>query len=258
MPIVFTRDLGYAGAGASQAHLMEDASGNRYFVKFKENAQLTPKILVNEFVAGRLATHLSLPCAECDVAEVDPLLASSILINGVPISTGPHFASKQIDNVYKAFFLRSLIAQCSNKGSFPGIATFDGYTYNVDRNNDGNYLIVATTTGLHFYIIDHGHCFLANWTIAVLQLIVDKWTPPDTILRELYNEITDPPALLGAADDIGAIPDDFIANLVNQIPDDWLPDTPERDELLRYLITKRPKILDLVSNLQTTLFPNCK
>ncbi len=246
-PIIITRNLAPAGKGGSGAQIMADAAGNIYYVKFRENGQLL-KILANEYVAGKIAQRLNLPCPDVHIVELETSLASTIPpINGLAISQGPHFGSSQLNNLYTIPNIRGIIPKCQNTNDFPSIILFDALLYNVDRKNDGNFIVTTTSSGYQFNIIDHGHCFGSYWDEATLTGIVGVWS--DSYLDEMYQTITHLDNFQPVVQTIKAIPDDFFTTLVNEIPVEWLPITQEREALIRFLIAQR-------DNIDTMLFGN--
>jgi len=59
--------------GGAQSHLMRCSDGNLYVVKFQNNPQ-HPRILANEMLATKLASHIGLPVPDAAIVEVDPWL----------------------------------------------------------------------------------------------------------------------------------------------------------------------------------------
>ena len=251
MPIILTRHLAPAEGGSSQAQILADENGNKFYVKFKENAQAL-KVLANEFVAGEIAKKLTLPYPESFVVELIPELAPILPpINGNNISVGPHFGSAMVRDVYRMPG-RQLISQCSNKSDFPLIILFDLLLYNTDRCNDGNYLIVSNPNGFKFFIIDHGHCFSSTWDVNSINSFVGQWS---SFLPEMYETINAHSNMELAIQKIESLDDNYFTNLVVQIPNEWLPNVDERDALRKYLIDQRNSIRQMIE-LNKNKFPN--
>lgn len=255
MPVIqLTRDLGSAPGGSSGARIMADAAGNKYFVKFKENAQGL-RIISNDYLGGKIAQELQLPCPPVFLVEFNNTLAGTLPpINGSNISSGVHFASKEIENLYGFPSAGAgLMSQCINRASYPLIILFDALLHNTDRNNAGNYLFSTDQTGLKFNIIDHGHCFEAYWTIPNLNNLKGAWHGNN--FSELYGFIQSLADFdLGLAS-IEALSDNFFTNLVGEIPDDWLP-LLDKTALIDFLIFQRDHIRQMVIN-NKAKFPNC-
>lgn len=247
--ILITRDLSVAARGNSQPHIMADDSGAEYFVKFKENAQNTVKVLVNEFVAGSIAEHLGLPSPETFIAEIDPMLASTIQVNGQQISTGSHFATKRLANVYNITrpMVPYFITSCSNSDKYAPIISFDIYTFNVDRNNIGNFLIIRKGTTFEFFIIDNGHCFNFAWDENMLPQLVGLW-PYNGVLAAMVTQITAASNFDAAITNIENIDNIFINNLVDDIPKDWILTANESTALKYYLKNQRQRLRQLIFN----------
>ena len=62
--------------GGSQAHLMRADDGHCYVVKFANNPQ-HPRVLANEWLAGRLAQALGLPVPPMAMIQVPPELVAA-------------------------------------------------------------------------------------------------------------------------------------------------------------------------------------
>lgn len=250
---LMTRNLAQAPGGSSGVRIMADADGRQYFVKFKENGHFL-KALTNEYVAGKIAERLGLPVPQAHIVYIDPLLVPTLQpINHTPVSAGPHFATCALENVYAGPLLKSYIARCVNKSIYPLIILFDALLYNCDRRLQGNFVITTSSSTYTFNIIDHGFCFGTNWDCEILRTVQGRWS--DAYLPEMYATIQDATDFNNALQLIAAITDDFFINLVEQIPEDWLPDQKERKALIQFLILQRNSISTMLSaNLHK--FPN--
>src|SRR5213080_1447169 len=88
--------------GGSKAHLIRASDNNLYIVKFQNNPQHI-RILVNEYLGGKLGALLGLPMPEVKVIEVSEWLISNtpelhIEFAGlsIPCSPGLQFGSRYI------------------------------------------------------------------------------------------------------------------------------------------------------------------
>jgi hypothetical protein len=251
--ILLTRDLAPAPKGSAGTRIMADKEGNRYYVKFKENSQFL-KVLANEYVAGKIAETLELPAPIVHIVDIDPLLVPAMApINQLAISAGPHFGSAELPNLYTLPSIRSIVGQCHNADQYPAIILFDALLYNSDRRNDGNYVVTTSVEGLKFNIIDHGFCFGTMWDKEMLKGICGEWS--NAYLPEMYSMINSRNEFDLPLQMIEVLSDDFFANLVVQIPADWLPDLTERATLVQFLIYQRNHIKEMLeANLHK--FPN--
>ena len=251
--ITVTRHISAAGVGGSGAQVFADANGEQYYVKYQENGQ-NLRVLANEYVAGQIAKTNKLLCPDSFLITIDNLLLTTLApINGHPISSGPHFGSKRMNNLYSGPALRSLIPKCSNISDYAGIILFDAWLYNTDRRNDGNYLILTEGSNYNFCIIDHGHCFGMNWTNVLLQTYLTEWS--NAYLDEMYALINGRVDFDAAIDEINLRDDTFISNLVDAIPTQWLSDASESAALKKYLSVKRDDMENLL-NTNSAKFPN--
>jgi len=244
-PITLTRDLGVMPIGITKAHEMADADGKFYIVKFKENALGSVKVLINEYVAGKIAEHLDLPCAKCYIAEIDSTLAPTIEINGIPVSVSSHFAVEKLNDIYVVPFIFKLIPTCQNKDKYPDIMNFDVWLYNWDRNNSGNYLILTKPDGYHFYIIDHGHCFNLDWSVVILAGMIGAFAPK-SLIPQMSELVTTDVQMEGAITKIEAIDDNFLRNLVDDVPADWIVDPLDKDALKDYIVQQKKELRKLI------------
>ena len=255
--IKIVRHIGPMERGGSKPQLMTGEDGSNYVLKFKENRQ-GPKVPVNELVANRIARSLELPCPEGVIAEIDSKVIEEFNLEkhtGWQVSPGDHFATEQLANVYQNA-PRNLIREVVNQDQFPGIILFDLFTLNSDRNNEGNF---AITTGpgkkLRLHIIDHGHCFSGPQWGEELSSIVGSWKP--SVFPEMVESISGMDTFQLFIQRILGLDDDFIANAVNNIPDQWVLSDSERGALMTFIRGQRNKVQSIIEN-NKNLFPNLK
>ena len=98
MPVLARRPLRRMRGGA-QAFLMEAADGHHYVVKFSDNPQHR-RVLVNEYVASILLSHLDIAQPETRVIEVSadllrdhPDVYIQLGASRRPVTPGWHFGS---------------------------------------------------------------------------------------------------------------------------------------------------------------------
>src|SRR5438477_486280 len=115
--------------GGAQSHLMRASDGNFYVVKFQNNPQ-HPRVLVNEWLATRMAERIGLPVATPEILDYMP---ESLLDES-------HVRNLEI---------------------FPGALAFDKWTC----NGDGRQMVYWRKGRERKYtatLIDQGYCFNAG------------------------------------------------------------------------------------------------
>ncbi|HWY07678.1 MAG TPA: HipA family kinase [Candidatus Acidoferrales bacterium] len=161
--------------GGSQPHLMRCSDGHYYVVKFANNPQGL-RILANEYLAGRLAKLLGLPCPEICVLEVKeelvrltPVLSIQCPHGGYPAATGLAFGSQYPSRRYGAnrtllsvveLGPASRLGRVENLSDLTGILMFDKWTSNIDSRQ----ILCLPRPTKHWrtyrlYMIDNGFCF---------------------------------------------------------------------------------------------------
>lgn len=250
------RHLGPAGGGGSQSQVLGTEDGVRYVVKFKENSQ-GKRVLVNELIANGIARYLELPCPTGVIIEVSEsfLNASKLTLPGKPVSSGLHFGTLDIMDGNYQRPPRSLIPGARNVDKFPSVLLFDILTMNHDRCNEGNFLIKPDGSVYDFYIVDQGHCFgQPNWDASIVAK-VGTWN------RNAFPEITQTiegvEPFRGAIDKIKAMDDSLIAQIIEEVPDEWDLNTDERKALQAFILGQRNKIEDIILS-HKDLFPKWK
>jgi hypothetical protein len=244
--VKMARPLSATGQGSSGAQYMASDDGTQYVVKFKENGQGL-RVLVNELVANAIALHLDLPCPKGVIAEIsDELIKIANIppIQGRAVSSGCHFATKRIMNPYSNPPTQ-LIGQASNRNTYPGIVLFDILTFNSNRNNAGNYIVVNAGANIEFYIIDHGHCFgNPNWDVSLVQKI-GTWNSQN-LMNEIAECITGNDPFRIYIQKIRSISDDFINKIIDEVPAEWQLLQSEKEALRSFLIGQRDRIEEII------------
>ena len=241
--------MGPAGPGGSKAQVITCDDGRDYVVKFKENPQGL-RVLVNELVAGELASLLELPCAEVATVEIQSdflELNRELRSQYSPmVSTGSHFGIVEVKEKWR-HPPRPLIARVANKEDLPGIVLFDVWTLNGDRNNDGNYLIVRPSFApkrFYFSTIDHGLCFgRPGWDMSISAQVDSR---DFQILPELANEIRGPDPFAQHLSKAESVTDAQLEAIVNGVPADWQVTTGERQSLANFLKSRRGKLAQIL------------
>jgi hypothetical protein len=134
--------------GGSQAHLMSCSDGRFYVVKFHNNPQ-HPRILINEYLAGKLARLLGLPCPDICLVDVQqdlihrtPELSFELPRPPNPVAAGLAFGSEHPSRNGRAYrTMQSVLelrqasapARVENLSDLFGILIFDKWTSNTDN-----------------------------------------------------------------------------------------------------------------------------
>jgi hypothetical protein len=231
--------LSDAAEGGSKSIVVRCDDNARYTLKFKENGQ-SPRVLVSEFVGSQLALAVGVPTPEGVLVSVEqpfldgnPSLAKRY---ARPVSTGIHFGSKMVRNVY-ARAPRSLIPRVRNLSDLPAVVAFDVLTNNTDRDNNGNYLLIRPDhhpRDLDFVAIDFGHCFGGpNWNVDV-DKAVGTWCGAS--ITELNTLISGADPFRVPLDRLKDLSRDEIDAIVNSVPSEWNLSADEASALKRFIV----------------------
>ncbi|MBP1168742.1 MULTISPECIES: HipA family kinase [unclassified Paenibacillus] len=223
--------------GYSKPQLIRFDDGQEYVVKFRNNPSGT-RILVNEYIASRLAELLCLPVP---AFKIMPIPRSFIDQNpAIPsrFEGGNQFATLFIPHCTS--LNRDLHTpkqlQIVNRSALAGMIVFDKWIGNTDRK-DNNLLLQPVGEGAYQVImIDHGRCFSdAKWKVKTLRKMPDM----EKILKVhqwCASYLESPQELVLAADQIVSLPEDSIYQVVDSIPEDWEVSGEEREAVARHLI----------------------
>lgn len=245
--------------GGSQPHLMRCSDGHYYVVKFANNPQGS-RVLVNEFIAGKLAKLLELPCPDASLVEVGealihltPELAIELPHMNIPVESGLTFGSqypsyrsgnrRMIANLID-FSPGGVTEQVENLSDFLGILMFDRWTCNTDHRQV-LFLPQSTTTGRRYRIlmIDNGFCFNGA-----------HWNFPNCALIGLYEDRTVYRHILGMKSFetwLGQlelkVTCEELMNIAEGIPAEWLPEgTAALTGLLECLFRRKNLVPELI------------
>jgi len=238
--------------GGSQSHLMLCEDNQFYVVKCCNNPQHS-RVLVNDYLASRLARSVGLPVPTVEVVEVSewliehtPELHVQLAHETVRCQPGLQFGSKYAvhplqGTVFDYLPCELLATRVRNLEAFAGILAFDKWTGNADgrqvafwkHSRDRKYTAC---------FIDQGYCFNAG-----------EWTFPDYPLRGVYarNEVYE--AISGWhsfepwLSRIESAKEDKVWGIVDDIPPQWYsPDNAELEKLVRTLLLRRKHVRELI------------
>lgn len=253
--------------GGSQSQLMRCDDQNLYVVKFQNNPQGL-RVLVNELVAGRLASRIGLPVPAATVVNVEErliALTDELVIqmqrSRGPCSSGVQFASRYLGppefmRVYDLLPSYEM-KRVDNPAQFCGMLAFDKWTCNTD----GRQVVFVQRIGdtlLEPQMIDQGFCFGAC-----------NWDFPDAPLRGIYlhhdfyqqvRSIDSFEPWLTRIESLTNIPSP--ESILDEVPSEWC----DRDRhlvarMLERLFCRRTRVRDLIEQTRKAaedVFPNWK
>lgn len=245
------------GRGVTAPHIVQANDGEVYIVKFQTN-RIGPKVLVNELLASRLGEWWELCFPPSGIIEISQEVLAQSPNLARQISPGLHFASQYLRGC--RYINRHLLHKAINKQEMAGIMLFDHLFHNVDRTrNPRNLLIRQEDKGWRLYAIDHSHLFYrGNWSEESLGKLIDRVV----INRQraygvLLNQYLSKADFLPYLERVNATSDAIFANLVMEVPQEWLPGAKERELLTTWLCQRRSYADILVERLCTlTITPH--
>ena len=245
------KHLGPVGRGVTAPHIFTADDGEVYIVKFQTN-RIGPKVLVNELLAARLGElwGLCFPPAGMIAISQAVLAQSPLLVRRV--SPGVHFASRFLRDC--RYIDGKLLHKAINKQELAGVILFDHLFHNIDRTrNPRNLLIRKEKDGWRVYAIDHSHLFYrGNWSEESLHKLADRVTinrqrAYGILLRRYLTEADFLPYL----QKVEATSDATFADLVTEMPQEWLPGAKNRELLISWLCQRRGYAATIVDRLCT-------
>lgn len=244
--------LGPAAAGATSPQLFRGDDGRVYVVKLQNN-RLGPKVLANEFLGGRLGMSLGLCFPPNGVIRLEERMLRRSRLVKVP--AGRHYACQYFSST---IFVNSRnLARAANIKEMAGVMLFDNLVQNVDRTlNRRNLLLRREDKGFRIYAIDNSHLFRrAKWTEEMLGRLGERMEiNRHGVYGSLLKYWLQPADFLPYLARLGEWTDEFLADTVAAIPEEWLPHAGERQAAVKYLITRRD-MAERVMTCLTALIP---
>jgi len=249
--------------GGAQAHLLEADDGHFYIVKFQNNPQHR-RILVNEFLASAILTHLQIaaPPSELVVLSAAFLAANPEIhlqtgSSRAPVEPGWHFGSRHPGDperlaVYD-FIPDALLDQLANADQFLAVLAFDRWVANADgrqsiffRAQLKDWLarpgVPPRKLGFVALMIDHGFAFNGP-----------HWDFPDSALaglyprRSVYRNVKSLHDFEPWIDRIRNFPPAVFDQALRSLPPVWIADDADRlDALLETLLRRGKRIAALL------------
>jgi hypothetical protein len=226
--------------GGAQSHLMRCDDGNFYVVKFQNNPQHT-RVLVNEWLATRLAERIGLPVPQVAIVEANewiiantPALVMDVAGSSAPCTPGLQFGARFVVEPSQGRVLDYMPSDMltpehvRNLEAFAGMLALDKWT----GNSNGRQAVYWKKLRERKYsacFIDQGYCFNAG-----------EWNFPDSALRGVFAlncvyesvsgwgsfepwlsriESFDPAAALAIADEVYDSDRDALEELVTELMD---------------------------------------
>ncbi|MBP2628333.1 MAG: hypothetical protein H6Q68_3044 [Firmicutes bacterium] len=242
--------LGSVGIGVTAPQMFRANDDKIYVVKLQNNRMGT-KVLVNEYVACWFGLYMELCFPPGDLIEIDEqVLGKKRRLKAAGISRGPHFASQYIHS--NRYVAKHDLQKAVNKRAMAGVMLFDHMFHNVDRTkNRKNLLVRREDSAEVLYAIDNSHLFVrGRWNGQSLekladQIIVNRWRAYGWLLKHFLV----PDDFTPYVDKVKNISQTELTQLVQSIPQEWLPKDQERAALLGYMITRCNMIEDIVGKL---------
>ncbi|RBW68788.1 HipA family kinase [Bacillus taeanensis] len=243
-PVQFIRSLD----GKSKPQLLLFNDSLTYVVKFKNNRQGT-RVLVNEYVVGRLAQLLSLPAAPFKVVSISQeFIKTSSEKTAKKFKAGNQFASVFIPNCTGLSRVppRPLREEIENIENIAGMVVFDHWVNNTDRGSNNILLEPLPNRKYDLHLIDHANCFPNEfkWTEEtvkenpnqVVHRTVHKWAASLLTAKELQPYV----------EKIIALSNQSIYKVIQSIPNDWEVSPSEKAALFAYLVDAKNVLPHLI------------
>ena len=243
--------------GGAQAHLLEADDGHFYIVKFQNKPQHR-RILVNEFLASAILTHLQIAAPVCEVVALPPgFLAANPQVHlqtgtgAAPVEPGWHFGSRHPGDPDRLalydFIPDSLLDQVANADQFLAVLAFDRWVANADgrqsiffRAQLKDWLarpgVPPRKLGFVALMIDHGFAFNGP-----------HWDFPDSAVaglyprRLVYRQVKSIHAFEPWIERIRNFPPEVFDRALRHLPAAWISDDMDRLEIMLESLMRRSK-----------------
>jgi hypothetical protein len=233
------------------AHVILCSDGNHYMFKWNPGSR-RPKEMVNEYIVGKLAKLLSLP-----VNPFELIYFNEEFIKSTPelkaCSPGLKFGSL----VIKDSLVFADVAQdppskqkIINSDILAGMIVFDQWIYNSNRNANSLLLQPGDQGCFYVHLIHHDRCFPGGyrWTAKTIWKQKPEYRILNQVYRWAFSLLNDDQQLAAFAEKIKRLPDGWINEVIESIPDEWELSSEEREALYYYLIKEKvrmPKVASL-------------
>jgi hypothetical protein len=249
--------------GGAQAHLLEADDGHFYIVKFQNNPQHR-RILVNEWIAGEILSHLQVSspvqrmvAVSREFLEQNPEVGLQTGLRHFGVAPGRHFGSRhpgtpQSTAIYD-FIPDALLGQVANAEQFLASLVFDRWVANADgrqsiffRAQLKDWLaqpgIPPRKMGFVALMIDHGFAFNGP-----------HWDFPESSItglyprRTVYSKVRSIEAFEPWLSRVVHFPEEVLDRALRQIPPEWIGDDyGALEKMLERLLGRRKRVADLL------------
>jgi hypothetical protein len=249
--------------GGAQAHLLEADDGHYYVVKFQNNPQHR-RILVNEWIAGEILSHLQIAAPERRIVAVSrefldrhPEVGFQLAGQHTAVEPGWHFGSRhpgmpQSTAIYD-FIPDVLLSQVANAEQFLASLVFDRWVANADARQSIFFRAQLTDwlarpgipprkLGFVVLMIDHGFAFNGP-----------HWDFPESAVAGLYHRRIVYQAVRSLKDfepwlsRVVNFPEQVLDRALRQMPQEWIgEDETALMNMLERLMERRKRVPDLL------------
>ncbi|GMA97862.1 HipA family kinase [Pelosinus sp. IPA-1] len=244
--LMATEHLGAVGVGVTAPQFFRADDGKIYVVKFQNN-QLGSRVLASEFLAVQFGEIMNLCFPPSGIIGInEQMLQESPSLMELGVNPGRHFASQYLEHTQ--YLGKHNLSKAVNVAEMAGVMLFDHIFHNSDRtNNKKNLLIRREEAGYKIYAIDNSHLFgSGRWT---LESVTHLATKIRVYYRYSYGLLLrdrlSPEDFLPYLEKVTELSDEHIETIVREIPEEWLPDEPERQGLIHYIKTRRDMVEDI-------------
>lgn len=227
--------LGRVGVGVTIPQFFRAEDGNVYVVKF-QNQQPGSRVLVSEFFAAKIGKIMGLCFPPSGIIEIEEqlLLANPCLLE-LGLEAGRYFGSLYLEDA--EYIGKNRLYKAVNVADMAGVILFDHLFHNADRaKNQKNLLLRLENEHYKIYAIDNSHLFRSSrWTIETLHTLAPKIkTYHFQHYRELLKNLLSAQDFIPYIEIVEKLSDEQLNSIVNEIPQEWLPDEAERLALVEY------------------------
>ncbi len=231
-----------------QVWRVRNERGTKGFFKFAYPKQWydAGPIIGNEWIAKQLADYLHYPCANVELAELDDGNERlhgivSLPKEGVQLHSWCH-APEEV-HAYPEQYVRHFHRLLD-------VIAFDVWLTNIDRGSGKNIILYRENNKYNWYLIDHAYCAYGcdrkwrpgDWTHLYWRQVWQFYHIPKGWLQFIQPE-----RLLAAAEEIAAIPDSRIEQLLAHNPDP-LYSALMRKEMATMLISRKRQLRVILIN----------
>lgn len=238
-------DLGCVQQTASAPHYVRADNGQEYIAKGPLYTPGQPYVVVNEWVAAKLAEALGLPVLDSRILDLngDILFGSSWMM-----------ADSFYPDINQDRFNR-----CENRDRVYGLVAFDAWVCNSDRHSQNLVVRCIGSKGsgerLLMLLNDHSHCLIPPGdTPAGLGARMSLPVSSSVMLPFVRDAITDPSRLGDSLAKIEGLSSEYILTVVRTVPRAFLLPN-EREAIVQFLLDRRARLRQLFEQ-ERGHFPN--